>query len=335
MKALHQQALATQKSIAQLQAHEAASSYGLVWSDLPAVPKVDGSLLGVAGVAGALMLAVPILWWSLWRRPQARTQGNQQATQASITPNSELGQFFTPEEAPAQVEPSTRPPAMPQNLPEWSPSRAWSEPVQGDVQTSPFAPPDTAMGFDPEVAAGEVVRVRKSLADKRDARAQLLEREKEQYAFSPLPAVDAYRFSPPEPQAELTAELDLDLDLDLDLHDSPDAAPEALEVEPLHHGIQDPGQHALDGSMPEPEPEPTPEPGPAPESAMEHDYAVTLELAQESETLDLWPEARELANEALESSDMTTTSGAHALLAKLDRLESDRAEALLAFDSAP
>ena len=134
----------------------------------------------------------------------------------------------------------------------------------------------------------------------------------------------------------LDLDLDLDLDLELDSQDSPDAAAEVMEFAPLHHGTWEPAQDALDVSMPEsaPEPEPTPEPGPGAESSMELDYVVTLALAQESEALDLWPEARELANEALESSDVTITSGAHALLAKLDRLKSDRAQALLAFNGA-
>ncbi len=44
-------------------------------------------------------------------------------------------------------------------------------------------------------------------------------------------------------------------------------------------------------------------------------------MAQESEALDLWPEARELANEVLESGNAQLRAQAQALLQRLDQLE--------------
>ena len=58
---------------------------------------------------------------------------------------------------------------------------------------------------------------------------------------------------------------------------------------------------------------------------MEQDYAITLALAHESEAVDLWDEARELATEVLESTNPTLTEQANALLARLDQLANQKA----------
>jgi hypothetical protein len=146
------------------------------------------------------------------------------------------------------------------------------------------------MGFDSEAAATEVVRVRKSLAEKREACAIQLEREDADPAPSahawldldtpdPMDSVEVN--SSPIPMTPLEPEPEFEADIALDLDPTP--------AEPEH----------LDGP----------------------DFSITLALAQESEALDLWPEARELATEVLDSSDATLRAQAQALLARLDQLE--------------
>ncbi|MBL0244073.1 MAG: hypothetical protein IPQ22_08765 [Rhodoferax sp.] len=77
--------------------------------------------------------------------------------------------------------------------------------------------------------------------------------------------------------------------------------------------------------MPQPDLELQPEPPFLPET----DFSITFALAEESEALELWPEARELATEVLDSSDGILCTKAQALLARLDALEHTMAQELL------
>jgi hypothetical protein len=74
-------------------------------------------------------------------------------------------------------------------------------------------------------------------------------------------------------------------------------------------------------------PEPSPEP-------QEDVYAVKLALAQESEAVELWDEARELAEEVLASPDPTLTAQAQALLAEIQQKLDAIAQDNISFDSA-
>ncbi len=74
-------------------------------------------------------------------------------------------------------------------------------------------------------------------------------------------------------------------------------------------------------------PEPSPEP-------QEDVYAVKLALAQESEAIELWDEARELAEEVLASPDPTLTAQAQALLVEIQQKLDAIAQDSISFDSA-
>ena len=284
LKALQQQALATQLSIKRLQTKESPPPYAAILSDLPSVAAIDGTVLSVASI---LLVALALLWWYLWHRPQARLLNSD--------PHPAM-----PEMAPASLfEP---------------------EPVQTPAASSPFAQQDPAVAFDSEAAASEVIRVRKSLADKREARANLLDREDASNGDG-TPSAHAW----------------LDLDISEPPAETLEAAPApAVSVDPWlmpGEAQQDAPVPLLDNdisfSLPESEsaiehPMNTDQNSDNDDaSPVGHDYAITLALAQESAALELWPEARELAIEVLESDDEALVSQAQDLLERLNQSELD------------
>jgi hypothetical protein len=304
LKALQQQALTTQLSIKRLQAREASNPYSAILADLPAAPAIDGTLMGTASV---LLVATALVWWYLWHRPQTRLTDTVHTAMPDIAPTRP----HEPMQQPAAVMEAPQAPL-----------------------SSPYAQRDPAVGFDSEAAASEVIRVRKSLADKREARAQMSDREEQ-----------AEEEAKPDPGEDSTTSVRAWLDR----HASgpPDEVtpvpPRAREefVDPWSQpGEAQPGAPAplmdddIDFSLPleafemepasafTPAPETEPEPEPEPEAG--HDYATTLALAQESAALELWPEARELAIEVLESDDDTLVSQSQDLLERLNQLELDR-----------
>jgi len=210
---------------------------------------------------------------------------------------------------------------------------------------SPFARHDPNPGFDSEAAASEVMRVRKSLAEKREARAQ--QREYEETAnpvqpqvrawldqngpqpldgvvvtSGPIPIATRAPDPVPPPLEPVPTVIDVTqpepvMELDLDLGPV-DADPES---ETLRELLSLPPSVLTEAPMPEPKPQELPE---TEESMPEHaawpdtDFGITLALAQESEALDLWLEARELATEVLESQTPELRGEAQALLERLD-----------------
>lgn len=346
LKALQQQALATQNSLKQLQARDENQAYAGALPEVPAFPNMDGAVLGVAAL---MVLAFGVLWWYLWHRPKIRLAEAQHTAMPDLAQASRFGPPPKYEIKTSRTAAAPPPAAVTTGAHDkWSVDSGWGDLVDSDAPTSPFARSSPAMEFDPEAAASEVVRVRKSLAEKREARAQILEREDAPRVSPILPSVRAWLDSgvhgssidtadlppantaavqeyaqaqdneeqhevPPQPPAQAV------------YFSLPAAAPE--EVIPWEHA-------AIPAAAPDTAPETIPQTEPDTEGPMEQDYTITLALALESETLDLWPEARELANEVMESRDTALRSQAQALLKRLDQLEREAAQASSVWDSS-
>jgi hypothetical protein len=282
IQTLKQQALATQKSIQQLQAHEAPN----VLQTLPAPPgDWDGTVVAVATVLG---LSLVLLWWALWVRPQSRLR---RADNHAVPDNSNIGRL----RRMAQDGTATG----------HAPLGSTAPTPEDGTGDSLFTRHDPNLGFNSEAAASEVMRVRKSLAEKREARAQ--QREHEDTTNPTLPQPEAFPLPIDITAAEPVMDLDLDLGLGLEADPEPNPVPSS-EPEPV------PVPVPVLETVPEPIPAPQPEAPAWPDT----DFGITLALAQESESLDLWPEARELATEVLQSQTPGLRDEALALLARLD-----------------
>lgn len=302
VKALQQQAQATQASLKKLQTQEAVDPVAAIVSDLPAVPGVGGAGLGVAAL---LVVALVLAWWYLWRRPQQLRPIDAGHTGISDMPqDSAYGQ---PQQSirPAEQTRKTPPPAQ-------------ESPQPTPLPTSPFAKPEPTMGFDSEAAATEVMRVRKSLAEKREARFLLRDHE-EPASADPwsMPGDGSYRESAPA--------------FDIDIHFTlPDDQPEPEpmhEPEPKPVADSQPVSTELDINIDEADDvapaDRAAEPEPVSHAAVGPDYATTLALAQVSEELEQLNEARDLAYEVLQSDDPALQSEARALLDRLSEVESE------------
>lgn len=362
LKAVQQQALATQQSLQQLQSRKPQDPFSAIVSELGTVPAAEGTL---AGAVAVLALAGAAAWWFVWQRPRKRW------TDAGDT----RLQTAAPMPAPASLVPDTTPK---------NPSTGWaSSTAAGELSTAGFesssahARLDRDIAFDSEAAATEVIRVRKSLAEKRVARASYLDREE---APEPKPHADLdleldldaveppaaptrldNRMPPtvvpdatPEPQPEPEPVLDVDsalaLDLDLGLdpwHQPGESLPGATDDpagDAIHFSLalEDYGMKPEAPSAPdvpthyELAMDPIPEvnadaanaeaPGlaHAPEpGAAGYDFTITLALAQESAALELWTEARDLATEVLASDNAALVDQATALLERLQQMEHD------------
>lgn len=224
-------------------------------------------------------------------------------------------------------------------------------------ESSPFAQPVVSMEFDPQVAASEVERVRKFLAEKRDARTRQRIHDShfgQNGQVAPVLApTDADASSALDfflPDAEISsAPGSVDLELDLDLSIDVDSV--SSVVSPGHASIAlVAGQEGLtDWGLADADPEP-PETLPpaepfdelpfsyaASEMQAEHtsahanevevtdlkepDRAVQLELAQQFEELGLLDGARELVLEVLASSHAPLHLQAQTMLEQLDAKE--------------
>lgn len=267
----------------------------------------------VLAVGSTLVVGLALVWWYLWRSPKGQWVDAK---------HSAMDSAFAPQTAQA------------------------SEPA------SLFAKPEPNMGFDSEAAATEVIRVRKSLAEKREARFLLHEVEE--------PAVP---LRPPEPALELDLELapepeppaepprhaidpwsmpgeavhheavpSFDIDIHFTLPDAPDASDATPEPTPMPMPEAQPTPDQildaieLDFNLNEPaavEVEVDAEPAPAVNSPVVPDYATMLALAQVSEELEQLNEARDLAYEVLQSDDPALQSEARALLDRLSEVESE------------
>lgn len=335
VQALRQQAVATQTTLRELQGQDAGTGADALMN------AVDGTM---AATALALALGLCATWWYLWRRPQrqqpllpdtpvASTGANPRS--APPTPPSTAQRFATPPAAPARAsEPvqtvatadaqapidTTRPtptPSAHRPMQDWAPDSQLT-PLDHAVELNPeshpsiFARMDSAVAFDPAAAADEVQRVRQSLARKREIRSQgpHLEHDDEPHAFLPQ-------------------------DLPQDLLQTT----QALHVDPTADG--DTARGELDFSFPDecdpsernpahdvPMPSPAPPPLPMTDLSLDTiapnatpDLAITLALALESEALELWDEARELANEVLDGGDAEQIVQAQTLIHRLNARE--------------
>ena len=263
LKAVQQQALATQQSLQQLEARKPVDAYSAITSHLPGFSTVDSAVLGVGS---ALVLAAVVIWGYVWQRP--RTHWIDAGARRMPVPQPQAAAAPT---APPSAQPSQIPLGETEG---WAPSTASGEfSTHGfEPSTSPFARHEPNMAFDSEAAASEVMRVRKSLAEKREARAHFLERED---AVDPdldpdldldldldeVPPPAAALQPAPEPKHEPAPEPDaLDLDLDLDVAPDPwrqpgESTPGTGDAQPgdaIHFSL------ALEdyGVQPEPAPEP-------------------------------------------------------------------------------
>ena len=182
LKVVQQQALATQHALQQLEARKPADAFTAISSNIAGLSTADGAILGAA-----LALAGAIVWWYVGHRTTSR-------------PNSAGAQRIPAPTAPLPTQPPQAAVEETQSWPASTTSGDFS--THGFEPSSPFARQEPNMAFDSEAAASEVMRVRKSLAEKREARAHFLDRED---------ATDSTR----------GPEADLDLDLDLDEAPSP------------------------------------------------------------------------------------------------------------------
>jgi len=335
LKAVQQQALATQQSLAQLQTRKSADPYSAIVSELPRFVGVDGTILGVGA---ALALAGVAVWWYVWQRPRNRW--------------TDAGDTRMQDAAPV----STQAPLQPSHAPKldtegWATSTAAGEfSAAGLESLSANARLSRDIAFDSEAAATEVSRVRKSLANKREARAQFLERdEATELATDPVLELDldldALHTTPPaqvrlessmtnpampEPEPALDMKSALDLDLNLDpWHQPGEPLPRVADDqtgEAIHFSLAL-DAYGLKPDAPTTPDAPTPyeldmEPTPAP-STRDYDFTITMALAQESAALELWTEARDLATEVLASDNAELVAQANALLERLNQLEQD------------
>ena len=401
MQALQQQAQATQQSLMRLQAREPTNSIHVFGSDLPAVfSSLDSTMLGIGS---GLVLASVIVWWYVWHCP--RTRWIDVPPAMAKKPPISIDETLSERNLSMHTPSSTRPP----NIEVHEEAKAWpdSNTMSGDTTRpyesghSPFARHEPNMEFDPEAAASEVTRVRKSLAEKRETRAQLRERDDAVSSLVDLdldlevevddipipndaetPSVLAWLDGELASKAEVAStarspasNLDIDLgpgvaeqkpQMQIASRESAMATEESVSFSLADDGAlglelalgadptSEPPPEQIAESEPEPElaleaeaalepepqaerqlalvPEPTPMPNMehefgqnravAPESGAEsYDFTITLALAQESATLELWNEARDLASEVLESDDPKLVSEALSLLERLNQMD--------------
>ena len=340
IKTLQQEALATQRTLQQLHSREAPGPFS-------SMPPMDLAMLGTMALFFGLMLAV---WWYLWQRPRTRLEQQNRVAVKDLRHPREFAGVQRPEAQPRAAEPppvavpvipvyepEQEPDPEPGPPPVWEPAPA-PQPVATPEPTEiapplPQPPPSAtifaraqpAFAFDPEAAANEVTRVRKSLAEKREARSMLREYEEDGPAqpddaptalasLSNLPGGETPAPAPallsatPEPfldEAKTQAVVEnadsasLEAHPRLELGPSADESPTPMAAAASTETWETEGSHEIH----------------------EPDYAVTLALAQESVALELWSEARELANEALECGDATVKEGARALLSSIEAHE--------------
>ena len=332
VRALQQQAQATQQSLKQLQARESTTPYGAIVSDLPRVfSGVDSTMLGMGC---ALALATVAVWWYVWHRPHTRSINASAASarkEAQVSTRVPLSDYGGSLHGPSSTQ-----------LPVLAPHDdvlAWEDPGTEQSHTtppkesghSPFAQRESNIEFDPEAAAGEVTRVRKSLAEKREARAQLQDRDDSAHAELDLD-LDLSLWPEPqpltpsrEPITPVDEQVSFSLveeegDRNLQLAQEPLREPALKPVSEPEFALE-PAPAPAPIPMPDMEPAPGLVPEPQDSGSKGYDFTITLALAQESAGLELWNEARDLASEVLESDDPNLVSEALSLLERLNQME--------------
>lgn len=204
--------------------------------------------------------------------------------------------------------------------------------------------------FDLEAATNEVTRVRKTLAQRRHER--VLQRERDARLLHDAAVLAEEKALATKRQAVphrgyWVPDVDLSHDIVPQIPAAPDAEPKTEPVQADAVGEPFMQATAAPPSTPPPtlvdtppmhnhapDAEPVQAPSSAPDDTPLDAYAVKLALAQESAAIELWDEARELAEEVLASPDPVLTAQAQALLGeiaqKLDAIVQDS----IAFDAA-
>jgi len=390
LHALHQRNISTQKAIEQLTLEDTGSGYHGFLSDDPWMMGSEVFVLGLGALLVGWLLGLLTTRRRVLVAPAPVPAPNRVADRRMIFRDTEIiatpavhDTYREPLADPVSEQPSVPLPSVFNQMDfDQSALMLDSASVLGlfeDLAPSPGSPmaapsplhagvdaraPAAVHGFDSAAAANEVERVRKSLAQKRDARARQQEYEVSvQSALQPmgvsfggLPEVVWDLNAGPVMQGGAFDEPFGGVDLLLDLPDEfavkasisvpvADVAgletPEIAESEVLTFELPDGesdrpvagDQLAAPVDAPvEPEPEVVceviAEEVSGPETQI--DFAVQFELALEFESLRLLDGAREMALEILKSSDDELRRKAEALVARLDVLESaQQADALV------
>lgn len=298
VKAIQQQALATQKTLDQLQAREVADS-SAGWG--------DGFPLayGVWGLAAVVLLLALAQFGRQWRWRSAHGAASDAVPRNLPVSDPERGVPKT--EIPPVAAPRPAPPRTVAVEPEFA------EASDSDWGVSHAVELDEPAGFDIDVAASEVARVRAALAQRRQARA--LEREEDarraramtEQALQRAEEFPTWEDSRPFPET-------------LDVASDDAVAPVSIASAPVpfwHRPAHQTAQAALSDG-PELASAESDEAGETLPS-LDNAFAVKLALAKESAAVDLWVEARELIREVLESGDPELQAQAHALMATIER----------------
>lgn len=302
VKAMLQQAQATQQTIQHLQAHEARQTEAGLGANLPLTEAAWGLV--------ALLAAVALAKW--WGRNRAEVSHFSESVQSPITTH-----------LPMPMQPVE--PAFAHSVAEATATAPEPEPEVADASDSDWgvvsrsAGLDVAVEFDLKVAASEVARVRQTLAQRRETRAlqraedaRRLQALAEQAAQAEHAAIQMPGVGIEQPLPEV---------LDVSRKFTIPSAPAPLAAVPFW---QMPSQRqALVETMPGPTlhaDESEEEEGETLPS-LDNAYAIKLALARESAAVDLWTEARELIDEVLETDDPVLLVQARALLATIEQHE--------------
>lgn len=354
VKALRQQALSTQASIAQMQMEPPGRPGSNLLSELPIVSSPGGAILGIG-----VIILLGVLWWAGMRRPR------ESSFEIGVGPDfvdsySPTDSFQIPSELgdqdrmrmTAAALPVLAPP-LPQKSPaslDWDLSESHSvldevqpaspindpvlEPARSYI-SAPGLPQEPTLEFDPAAAADEVKRVLKSLASKRIARSK----------------------RPPDAGPSVSAQQNNMVVNLRPVNAAPDwlrVADQANNDQASWHGLDErtPSIQVENSRQTEPQedersdlananaklmlnldgepianlPDLVPNGSSSAQSQdieleLEPDHDVQLSLAQEFEALGLRLGARELATEALNSTDVALSSQAQALLRQIDEHE--------------
>lgn len=308
------EAAATQRLFQQWQGRETDGMQTAVLAELPswsAVPRIQGAETAWLGTTAALVTG--FVCWHLWFRQRARPVQPQAHDSFDAGP----GTGFEDMDEPFPEQPQAARPASPAQ-----PDPAAPQDDELQVGSAARRRPDRR--FDPEAAASEVVRVRKSLAEKREARVPLAETE-DALPVGPARRVKRRQVKDRADHGQVGA-LDFALDFDLSAQPAPAPAPDCplplIVLAPRPEPEPSLGVHLDYPATPAIAPTPLLAGLPAAPAAAAHcaghDYAVTLALAEETAALELWPEARELVHEVLHAGDSGLRLQALSLLTRIE-----------------
>lgn len=323
LKAVQQQALATQRAIEQLQAQQEAPAHASGWPVSMVLPA------GGWGVAVVLVLAAALLAWWLRRRSAASVQPiahDSITSDLADDPNSMMELRQTVQE---------------QEISQWAPEPETKEDLVSDWGAIPLVRADPVTTFDLEAATGEVTRVRQTLAQRRHERALQRERDARLLREAAERADDAalaIKLQAVPHRGSWVPDLDLSQDIDA----QEPAAPGLVQVkpvcaiEPSTGPLTDPNSESVPAPQPlaplslveippmntyaleaDPVAAPSPAPLAVPDNTPVDVYAVKLALAHESEAIELWTEASALAEEVLAAPDAALRTQAQATLQRL------------------